>query len=221
VNSQAPAAPTARRDGDSPLVTRHALIDRVFHWITALAVLLLLASAFLPILGLKFSWVPLHWITGVVLTILVLFHLVRATFFQRLRCMWIGARDFRDASAGRRAAKYTLAQKLMHAAMGSAVLVATVTGVIMLAKVDTPLWKRDPYLLDAATWGVVYVLHGASALVILTLTMTHIYFSLLPEKRAYLRAMIGGQMTRAAAAEFHDPQRWSGQRKDDPHESKT
>ena len=36
------------------------------------------------------------------------------------------------------------------------------------------------------------------------------YFSLLPEKRAYLRAMIGGQMTRAEAAEFHDPQRWSG-----------
>ena len=60
-----------------------------------------------------------------------------------------------------------------------------------------------------------------SALAILTLTMTHIYFSLLPEKRAYLRAMIGGQMTRAEAAEFHDPHRWSGQRKDDPHENKT
>jgi len=65
----------------------------------------------------------------------------------------------------------------------------------------------------------VYVLHGASALLILPLTMAHIYFSLLPEKRAYLRAMIGGQMTRAEAARFHDPQRWSGQRKDDPHES--
>jgi formate dehydrogenase subunit gamma len=196
-------------------------MDRVFHWITALAVLLLLGSAFLPIAGLKFSWVPLHWITGLVLTAAVLFHLVRATFFQRLRCMWIGVRDFRDASAGRRAAKYTLAQKLMHATMGTAVLVATVTGVIMLAKVDTPLWKRNPYLLDAEIWGLVYVLHGASALLILTLTMTHIYFSLLPEKRAYLRAMIGGQMTRAEAAEFHDPKRWSGQRKDDPRENHT
>jgi len=211
--------PPIRRDGDSPLITRHAPIDRVFHWITALAVLLLMASAFLPILGLKFSWVPLHWITGVVLTAAVLFHLVRASFFKRLKCMWIGTRDFRDASAGRRAAKYTLAQKLMHAAMGTAVLVATVTGVIMLAKVDTPLWKRDPYMLDGSTWGVVYVLHGAAALVILTLTMAHIYFSLLPEKRAYLRAMIGGKMTRAAAAEFHDPNRWSGQRKDDPREN--
>jgi cytochrome b subunit of formate dehydrogenase len=97
--------------------------------------------------------------------------------------------------------------------------VASVTGAIMLAKVDTPLWQRNPYLLDASTWGIVYVLHGASALLILTLSMAHIYFSLLPGKRAYLRAMINGQMTREEAAEFHDPERWSGQRKDDPHEN--
>jgi formate dehydrogenase subunit gamma len=210
-----------RREEDSPLITRHAPIDRVLHWITALAVLLLMGSAFLPIVGLKFSWVPLHWITGVVLTAAVLFHLVRSSLFKRLRCMVIRPRDFRDALAGRRAAKYTLAQKLMHAVLGTAVLVATVTGVIMLAKVDTPLWNRDPYLLDAATWGVVYVLHGASALLCLTLTMTHAYFSLLPEKRAYLRAMIGGQMARTEAAEFHDPKRWSGQRKSDPRENAT
>jgi len=201
------------------LITRHAPVDRIFHWITALAVLLLLASAFLPILGLKFAWLPLHWITGVVLGVAVLFHLVRATFFQRLRSILFGPRDLADLRQGRRAAKYTLAQKLMHAGLGTAVLVTMVTGFIMLAKVDTPLWKRNPYLLDASTWGVVYVLHGAAALLILTLTMTHVYFALLPEKRAYLRAMIGGQLTREEAAEFHDPQRWSGQRKDDPKEN--
>ena len=204
----------------SDLITRHAPVDRVFHWITALAVLILLLSAFLPIVGVKFSWVPLHWITGLVLTAAVLFHMVRASFFQRLRCILIRVRDFRDLRERRRAAKYTLAQKLMHAVLGTAVLVDTVTGVIMLAKVESSLWKRDPYLLEASTWGVVYVLHGAASLVILTLTMAHIYFSLLPEKRAYLRAMIGGQMTRQEAAEFHDPQRWSGQRKDDPRENR-
>ena len=204
---------------DSNLITRHAPIDRVFHWITALAVLVLLGSAFLPILGLRFSWVPLHWITGVVLTAALLFHLVRASLFQRLRCMWIRVKDFRDVAGGRRAAKYSLAQKLMHAAMGIAVMVVTATGVIMLAKVDTPFWKRNPYLLEPDTWGWVYVLHGAAALAILTFTMAHIYFSLLPEKRAYLRAMIGGQMTREEAAVFHDPKRWSGQRKDDPREN--
>jgi cytochrome b subunit of formate dehydrogenase len=190
----------------------------VFHWVTALAVLILLASAFLPILGLKFSWVPWHWISGLVLTAAVLFHFIRSTFFQRVRCMLLGPRDFRDARARKLAAKYTLAQKLMHAGLGIAVLVATVTGVIMLAKIDTPLWKRNPYLLSADAWGTIYVLHGAAALICLTLTMTHIYFSLLPEKRGYLRAMIGGQMTRDAAAEFHDPRRWSGNRKNDPNE---
>ena len=204
---------------DPNVITRHAPVDRVFHWITALAVLLLLASAFLPILGVKFSWLPLHWITGVVLGAAVLFHLVRATFFQRLRCIVPRPRDLADLRSGRRAAKYTLAQKLMHALLGTAILVATVTGFIMLAKVDTPLWKRNPYLLDSSTWGVVYVLHGAAALLTLTLTMAHVYFSLLPEKRGYLRAMIGGQMTRDEAAVYHDPNRWSGQRKDDPREN--
>ncbi len=208
-------------NGQAAPITRHAPVDRLFHWITALAVLLLLGSAFLPILGLKFSWVPLHWISGVVLTVAVLFHTVRSTFFQRLRCMLIRARDLRDFAQGKRAAKYTLPQKLMHAVLGFAVLVATVTGVIMLAKVDTPFWKRDPYLLDSSTWGIVYVLHGGAALVILTLVMAHIYFSLLPEKRAYLRSMIGGQMTRDEAAEHHDPARWSGERKDDPRENGT
>jgi cytochrome b subunit of formate dehydrogenase len=204
---------------DPNLITRHAPIDRVFHWLTALAVLLLLASAFLPILGLEFSWVPLHWITGVVLGAATLFHLVRATFFQRLRCMVPRPRDFSDLRQGRRAAKYTLAQKLMHAVLGTAILVAVVTGFVMLAKVVSPLWQRTPYLLESSNWGVVYVLLGAAALLTLTLTMAHVYFSLLPEKRGYLRAMIGGQMTRDEAAVYHDPNRWSGQRKDDPREN--
>jgi len=219
--AQAAARTAVAAVNTGSLLTRHAPVDRVFHWITAIAVLLLLASAFLPILGLKFTWLPLHWITGVVLGAAVLFHTVRASFFQRLRCMVVRPRDFGDAFAGRLAAKYTLAQKLMHAGMGGAVLVATVTGFIMLAKVDTPLWKRNPYLLSADTWGMVYLLHGVSALLILTLTMAHIYFSLLPEKRAYLRAMIGGQMTREEAAAYHDPKRWSGQRKNDPREDGT
>jgi cytochrome b subunit of formate dehydrogenase len=215
------ALPAQTLSGQASLITRHAPIDRVFHWITALAVLLLMASAFLPILGLKFSWVPLHWITGVVLTAAVLFHAIRSTLFRRMKCVVPRPRDLRDFTQGKRAAKYTLPQKLMHAVLGLAVLLATATGVVMLAKVDTPLWKRDPYLLDASTWGIVYVLHGAAALAILTLTMAHIYFSLLPEKRAYLRSMIGGQMTREEAAVHHDPARWSGNRKGDPRENGT
>ncbi len=206
---------------DEPRITRHAAVDRALHWITAASTLALLASGFLPIAGLKFSWVPLHWISGVILTLAVLVHVLRSTFFRRLRCMLIRARDLRDALQGRKAAKYTLAQKGMHVLLGGAVLIATITGVLMLARIDTPFWQRNPYLLQADTWGIVYVLHGAAALVSLTLTMVHIYFSLLPEKRGYLRAMIGGSMARPEAAAYHDPQRWAGNRKNDPKDAAT
>ena len=45
----------------------HALPDRLFHWLSAACVLTLLGTAFLPILGLPFGWVTVHWVTGVVL----------------------------------------------------------------------------------------------------------------------------------------------------------
>ena len=37
----------------------------------AACVLTLLATAFLPIIGVKFDWLGLHWMTGVVLALLV------------------------------------------------------------------------------------------------------------------------------------------------------
>ena len=53
-------------------IVRHALADRVFHWLAAACVLTLLATAFLPILGLEFGWVTVHWMTGLVLIAAVL-----------------------------------------------------------------------------------------------------------------------------------------------------
>ena len=193
-------------------VLRHAAVDRLFHWLTALAVLTLLATGLSTVLGLKFSWVPIHWITGVVLTIAVLFHLVRATFWQKLRCMWVGIRDVRETLAHRPPGKYSLAQKLMHHAMSLVIVTGVVTGLCMLAKVDTPWWKRNPYFFSADTWGIIYVVHGLVALLAITLIMIHVYFSLLPEKRLYLRAMWRGWITPAELAANHDPKRWQGQR---------
>ena len=72
---------------------RYAFIDRLFHWSTALAVLILLGTAFFPILGWNFAWVTIHWITGIVLTLLIVFHTVRALFWQDLLSMWIGLED--------------------------------------------------------------------------------------------------------------------------------
>jgi formate dehydrogenase subunit gamma len=62
--------------------------------------------------------------------------------------------------------------------------------------------------LPDATWGVVYVLHGLAALLLITMVMTHVYFALRPEKRLFTRSMIKGWITRAEYVEHHDPERW-------------
>lgn len=210
-------------------IVRHALVDRLFHWVTAAAVLVLLATAFLPILGVTFAWVTIHWWTGIVLLAAVVFHIVRSLVFQSPRTMWIEAQDFRDLAAGARASlardpdgppkvgKYSLAQKLIHLAFALAVLATIATGVLMLARVDTPFWERDPYLLAAGTWGIVYVVHGLAALALVTMVMLHIYFALRPEKLHFTRAMLLGWITRAEYAEHHDPRRWPVDARGDPN----
>lgn len=203
----------ARTSATEDRVARHAAVDRVFHWLVAASVLALLGTGLLPVVGVEFSWITIHWIAGVILTAAVLFHIVRASFWQRLRCIWIRTKDFREISHSALPGKYSLAQKLMHHAMTLVVLTAVVTGLLMMARIDTPFWERDPYLLSASTWGVVYVLHGIAALLTVTLVMIHVYFGLLPEKRLYLRAMIRGWMTREELMTHHDPKRWHARQK--------
>jgi cytochrome b subunit of formate dehydrogenase len=201
-------------------VLRHALVDRVLHWSIAACVFVLLGTAFLPIFGMEFAWVDIHWMTGVVLAFCVLVHTLRSLVAKSLRSMWVGMRDLADAVAVLRfnlrqtaqmppaPGKYSLSQKLMHHAMACFVLTAVVTGLVMLAKIDTPWWQRNPYFLADATWGIVYVLHGLAAMGLITLIITHVYFALLPDKRVFLRTMLRGWMTRAEFAENHDPNRW-------------
>ena len=183
-----------------------------------------MATAFLPILGLTFSWVGIHWVTGLVLIAAVLFHILRVLFKQGFRAMWIGSRDFGDAAAIVKATlrrdaagvpkpgKYSFAQKLIHHAFALVVLTAVGTGGAMLVRIDTPWWRRNPYLLSDGTWGVVYVLHGLAALTLITMVMLHIYFALRPEKLVFTRAMLRGWITRAEYSEHHDPQRWQVER---------
>ena len=216
----APSAPRAGAANAPAKIVRHVLVDRLFHWITAACVLTLLATAFLPIVGVEFGWVTPHWITGVVLIVAVLFHVVRGLFWQSLRTVWIGAADVRDALAivrqtlrlggvsPPRPGKYSFAQKLIHAAFAVVVLTVSVTGAFMLARVNTPWWKSNPYLLADKTWGVVYVLHDLAALSLITMVMTHVYFALRPEKLLFTRAMIRGWITRDEFGEHHDPNRW-------------
>ncbi|WP_159587537.1 cytochrome b/b6 domain-containing protein [Chelativorans xinjiangense] len=180
---------------------RHRLADRLFHWGMAACVILLGATAFLPILGYRFDWVPLHWTSGVVLAPLVLFHLFRVFFVHGVWEMVPRGDDIREIGratrgAGREAlteAKYDAFQKGFHLAAATTVLVLLATGLIMLAKIDTIFWRRDPSILTDYTWGIIYVIHGAAALMLLFLFILHVYFALLPEHRSFLAAMISGQ----------------------------
>ena len=199
---------------------RHTLADRIFHWVMAGAVFVLLGTAFFPILGLDFPWVTAHWVSGLVLTAAVLFHIVRAFFFQDLKTMWISLEDLRNlielirwnfrlspAIPGK-SGKYSLAQKLIHHVMTLIVLLVVVTGLFMLVKIDTPWWERNPYLLEESSWGFIYVVHDLTAMCLITLVMVHIYFSVRPEKLFFLRSMLLGWITRKEYLEHHDPRRW-------------
>lgn len=180
--------------------TRHKWPDRAFHWIMAVSVIVLSGSAFLPIAGIRFDWVPVHWISGLVLTAAILFHIGRIAFVHGIAEMLPGADDVREALAGfsksaahLSPAKYDVFQKSYHWTAAIVVLALTVTGLLMLLKIDTPFWRRDPSILTDHQWGLVYVVHGLTALAILFLIIVHIYFALLPEHRDLLRAMITGR----------------------------
>lgn len=212
-------------DSEAPIedpsgrVVRHRGADRLYHWVMAISVLTLLGTAFLPIIGMKFPWVDAHWIAGLVLFALVLIHIVRATVWLDLWSMVIGPRDVVDAWSAARAVmtgtepplpgKYPLMQKLYHAAIAVIVLALLATGAMMMVKIDTPFWVRNPYWLSADSWGIVYVIHDLGAMTLLALVMVHIYFGLRPEKFWMTRSMILGWITRADYSTHHDPARWT------------
>ena len=192
-------------------VERHSFLSRIFHWIMALSILILLATGLLPVLGVNFEWVTPHWITGIVLTVAVLIHIGRSLAPSKIKSMWISISDVSDfiKTGGKvRGGKYSLEQKLMHHGITLFSLVSLVTGWIMLLKIDTPFWERNPFIFEADTWGTIYVLHGLSTLLFVSSIMMHIYFSLRPEKSHYLRSMFKGWLTRNEYEENHDPDKW-------------
>jgi len=201
-------------------IIRHVLLARLLHWLMSLCVLCLLATSLLPILGIKFSWVTIHWVTGVILAASAVTHIFWSLFWQRLRQMLYGPRDLRETmrtlawffrlSKQKPAmpGKYSPAQKLLHHGFATVLIAAIVTGLLMMVKIDTPLWTRNPYWLANAVWGIIYVVHDLAAMLLVTMIMLHLYFAIRPEKRLYLRSMLFGWITRAEYASHHDPQRW-------------
>ena len=199
----------------------HSLVARLYHWIMAAAMFTLLFTAFLPRVGFQFPWMTWHWTAGAVLTALVIFHIFHASIWMDFWAIWPDRIDMADADhkmrrflgrparPPRKSAKYPLDVKLSHGAFLVAGLTVIVTGVIMMSRVRTIFFPRNPYLLSDITWGMIYVLHGLAGVGMIALVMVHIYFGLIrPEFRPYLKAMIFGWMSRDSYLEEHDPKRW-------------
>lgn len=198
-----------RPSADGPQLTRHAGVDRGFHWIMAISVFVLLFTGVLPIIGVDFNWLTIHWVAGLILTGAVLFHTVRALFWQKPKEMWMGARDFQEPFNPKiLPGKYSFMQKAMHHAMAVLVLLVIGSGLALFAVIDTPWWERSN-ALDEATLGWMFLLHGASTLGLIVLTALHVYFAIRPEKRFYTRSMISGWISEDEHRANHDPGRWT------------
>ena len=201
-------------------VPRHSLAARLFHWIMAVAMFVLLFTAFLPKVGFQFDWVEYHWIAGIVLTVSILFHIVHASFYLDFWSIWPDRADLEDAgkrvqrflgkSSGlpRKFAKYPLENKLYHGAIMLTGLSVIGTGLFMMFRVRTILFPRNPYLFSDMTWGLMYVLHGLAGVGLITLVIVHVYFAVRPEKLPITASMIVGSMSREFYLKEHDPQRW-------------
>jgi len=209
---QVPGRPAER-------LLRHTLLSRILHWAMALAVLILLLTAFLPIMGIKFAWITLHWVTGFALTGAIAFHILHATLWKSVRSMRITGEDLGSGWAAVRAlfdprvsipkpGKYPPESKLFHHAVALATLAAVVSGLVIMVNVGTPWWSRNPYVLSEDQWGLIYVIHGAGAVTLVALILVHVYFALRPEKLWITLSMFRGWITREHFLERHDPTRW-------------
>lgn len=201
-------------------IPRHSLTARLFHWIMAAAMFVLLFTAFLPKVGFQFNWVTYHWIAGSVLTVSILFHIIHATFYMDFWSIWPGRADMEDAwkrlqrflgkpaAPPRKSAKYPLENKLYHGAVMVAGLAVIATGVCMMWRVRTIFFPRNPYMFSDMTWGLMYVLHGLAGVGFITLVIVHVYFAVRPEKLPITASMIVGSMSREFYLKEHDPKRW-------------
>lgn len=196
-------------------IKRHGLLARLFHWVMAAAMLILLATAFLPKLGLRFDWVDAHVWAGLVLLAAIGFHILHALFGMDFRSIWPNAADLNELGIGSadpnyRPGKYPLGNKLYHLALVVVGLTMAATGLLMLTRVQAPWIESDPYrFFGDSGWGVVYALHGLAGLSLVGLVIIHVYFALRPEKWAITRSMITGGMNREFYLAHHDPARWN------------
>ena len=197
-----------RPSSEGKHVQRHELVDRIMHWVMAISVIALLVTGVLPIVGIEFAWLTLHWIAGLILTAAVLFHVIRSVLQKDLESIMIRTSDLKEPFDEKlKPGKYSLAQKGMHGAVTIATVLVIISGLFMFAMIDTPWWDRTNSLSEA-TLGWMFFIHGLSTLALIALIVFHLYFTLRPEKLFYLRSMIKGWISEDELSANHDPQRW-------------
>lgn len=190
-------------------VVRHETVDRLFHWVMALSIFALIITGTAPILGLRIAWLDIHWISGLLLTFIVIFHIVRSMFWQDFKSMILGPKDFGEPfNSAQKPGKYSFEQKGMHWAVTVVVLAVIITGVLMFMQIDTPFWDRTNSMPEDQL-GLVFLLHGLSTLALVALASTHIYFALRPEKLFYTRSMVSGWISEDEMKANHDTSLWS------------
>ncbi len=200
-------------------IQRHSLAARLFHWVMAGAMFVLLFTAFLPVVGVQFPWVTWHWIAGLVLTASIVFHIIHASVFLDFWSIWVGPKDIPEMKAeilrefghevpGPKPGKYPLGNRLYHLAIVVTGFMVTITGLFMLKSVRTPFFVRDPYFISDAWRGFTYVTHGLGGVGLVGLVIAHVYFAVRPEKWWITKSMILGWITRRQYLEHHEPARW-------------
>ncbi len=198
-----------RPSAEGKRVHRHDQIDRVMHWVMAISILALLFTGVLPIIGIEFAWLTLHWISGLVLTAAVLFHIVRSVMQKDLALVWISRSDLKEPfDESQMPGKYSVAQKGMHAAITVVTLLVIISGLVMFAMIDTPWWDRTNSLSES-TLGWMFFVHGLTTLALIALIVFHLYFTLRPEKLFYLRSMFKGWISEDELSANHDTERWA------------
>jgi formate dehydrogenase subunit gamma len=200
-------------------IERHSLLARLFHWVMAASMFVLLFTAFLPVVGVQFAWVTWHWIAGLVLTGSIVFHIVHASVWLDFWSIWVGPKDIPELKAellrelghdvpGPKPGKYPLGNRLYHTVIVVAGFAAVITGIVMMWRVRTPFFTRNPYLFSDAVWGFTYVLHGLAGVGLVGLVMAHVYFAVRPDKWWITKSMLLGWITRRQYLEHHEPERW-------------
>jgi cytochrome b subunit of formate dehydrogenase len=221
--AHAPQATLAKAPPGVPeRIQRHSLAARIFHWAMSAAMLTLLLTAFVPVMGLDIpAWVTIHWIAGVALIATIIYHIIHSIGWQDFWSMMnFGPSFFREGTAHLRhilsskapeppkSGKYPFDHRMYHHIIIVVALSAVVTGVMMMMRIDTPFFAMNPYRFSDQATGIVFVVHGVAGVSLILLIASHIYFALRPEKRWITWSMVRGWVDRDHYLAHHDPAKW-------------